>query len=122
MKKLLFALTIIFFLNQKSFSQNVGCNDLADYIVQNGVLHASLGNYTLNSSWLYEVKAYMYDYKIFVIAKIKKSEYDYRTSSYIFCSIPSQNWINFEYGGPGDSESYGERFHQYIMNYTCNCN
>lgn len=38
-----------------------------------------------------------------------------------FCGIPIMNWSNFRFGGYGDSKSYGERFHKYIIDYKCNC-
>lgn len=105
-----------------SFSQQVNCEDLQEFIKSKGYYKTSLANYTLNSSWLYEVTAYEYDFKIYVIAKIKRNEYDYSPRSYVFCEIPPQNWNNFQYGrNYNDLETYGERFHKYIKNYQCNC-
>ncbi|WP_320418779.1 hypothetical protein [Tenacibaculum sp. IB213877] len=104
-----------------SFSQEVDCEDLLEYIETNGSYKTSLSNYTLNSSWLYEVTAYEYDFEIYVIAKIKRNEYDYSPRSYIFCGIPSENWSDFQYGGYSDSDSYGDRFHKYIKDYQCTC-
>jgi hypothetical protein len=75
----------------------------------------------MNSSWLNKVTAYSYNYKIYVIAEIKKNDYDFNPKSYIFCVIPSMNWQNFQFGGYNDSPSYGERFHKYIFDYKCNC-
>ncbi|MEL0643317.1 hypothetical protein V6251_02915 [Olleya sp. Ti.3.14] len=97
------------------------CDDLLSFIENNGYSKGSLSNYTLDSDWLYQVKAYDYEYKIYVVAKIKKSEYSYQTNTYIFCGIPSTNWSNFKNGGYGDSNSYGERFHKYIIDYKCDC-
>ena len=108
-------------LSINSYSQEVSCNDLLSFIKENGYSKGSLSSYTLDSEWLYEVKAYSYDYKIYVVAKIKTSEYSYSTNTYIFCGIPSYNWSNFQFGGYGDSNSYGERFHKYIIDYKCNC-
>ncbi|TYP99014.1 hypothetical protein C7447_102332 [Tenacibaculum adriaticum] len=105
-----------------SFSQEVNCEDLQEFIKTKGYYKTSLANYTLGSSWLYEVTAYEYDYKIYVIAKIKRNEYDYSPKAYVYCGIPSQNWNNFQYGDYNDSDSYGERFHEYIKDYECNCN
>ena len=102
-------------------AQEVSCTDLQDFIEDYGYEKASLSSYTLNSSWLYKVTAYTYEYKIYVIAEIKTNQYSYSTNSYVFCGIPSQNWQYFQYGGYGDSNSYGERFHKYIFNYQCNC-
>lgn len=102
-------------------SDTPSCEDLLDFIETNGYIKSTISNYTLDSDWLYEVKAYTYNYKIYVVAKIKKSEYSYQTNSYVFCDIPSTNWYNFKNGGYGDSDSYGKRFHKYIFDYKCNC-
>lgn len=102
-------------------AQNVSCSELYSFIIENGRKESTLPNYILNSSWLYKVTAYSYNYKIYVIAEIKENEYSYKTSSYIFCGIPSMNWTYFQMGAYGDSNSYGERFHKYIRDYTCNC-
>jgi hypothetical protein len=114
------ALTSLLF-SFNSFSQDVSCDDLLAFIKSEGYYKASLSRYTLNSSWLHKVTAYSYDYKTYVVAEIKNNEYSYQTNTYIFCGIPSQNWSNFRYGGYGGSQSYGERFHKYIINYQCNC-
>lgn len=102
-------------------AQTISCDDLFNYIADNGFKKQTVSNYMMNSSWLYEVTAYQYEYKIYVVAKIKQDDYGYRTRSYIFCGIPTSNWNGFVYGGYGDSNSYGERFHRYIEDYKCNC-
>jgi hypothetical protein len=119
MKK--FFLTLLMLISFNSYAQEVSCDDLLDFIKAKGSYVSGLSNYIMNSSWLYEVTAYRYDSKYFVVAKIKENEYSYTTKSYIFCGIPYMNWSNFYYGGYGDSKSYGERFHKYIIDYTCNC-
>lgn len=102
-------------------AQDVSCEDLTAFVIDKGYLKASLANYTLNSEWLYEVKAYTYEYIIYVVAKIKPNQYSYQTKTYVFCGIPSQNWTKFQYGGYGESTSYGERFHKFIIDYVCDC-
>lgn len=104
------------------YSQDVTCDELLTFVHEKGYLKSTLMNYTLNSTWLYEVKAYSYDNVIFVEAKIKKNEYSIETNTYIFCGIPSLNWSNFQYSSYNDNNStYGERFHKYIINYECDC-
>ncbi|MCX7550272.1 hypothetical protein [Xanthomarina sp. F2636L] len=113
--------TIFLCSSINAHSQEVSCDDLLSFIKDKGYYKSTVSSYTLNSEWLHEVKAYSYDYKIYVVAKIKKNAYSYSTNTYIFCGIPSMNWSNFQYGGYGDSDSYGERFHKYIFNYKCDC-
>ena len=120
MKKLLLLSIILFSFN--SYSQEIGCDELSEFIIAKGYNKGTLSSYTLNSTWLYKVTAYEYEYKTYVIAEIKKNEYSYQTDKYIFCGIPNMNWTNFKYGSYGDSQSYGERFHKYIIDYKCNCN
>jgi hypothetical protein len=105
-----------------SSSDTPSCDSLLEYITSNGYSKGTLINYTLDSEWLKEVKAYSYDYKIYVVAKIKRNEYNYQANTYIFCGISSTNWSNFKNGGYGDSDSYGERFHKYIFDFKCDCN
>lgn len=121
MKKTILVIMFSAFINI-SYSQEINCNDLLNFIVKEGYFKSSLSSYILNSSWLYKVTAYEYEYRTYVVAEIKKSEYSYQTSKYIFCGIPNMNWSNFQYGIYGDSQSYGERFHKYIIDYKCDCN
>ncbi|WP_281631839.1 hypothetical protein [Flavobacterium luteolum] len=107
--------------NYNQQSQEVSCQALYEYIIDKGYQKASLSNYILDSSWLYKVTAYEYNYKTYVIAEIKENEYSYKTSTYIFCGISNMNWNYFQFGDYNDSNSYGERFHKYIFNYKCDC-
>jgi len=119
MRKIFFLLTLLYM--HIGSSQQVSCDNLLEFIESEGYRKGSLSSYTLNSSWLYKVTAYEYDYRIYVVAEIKKNEYSFSTNTYIFCGIPSRNWSNFRYGDYGDSNSYGKRFHKYIIDYDCNC-
>lgn len=103
-------------------TQTISCDELYNFIVENGYKKTTIHRYVMNSSWLNKVTAYSYNYKLYVVAEIKKNDFDFNPKSYIFCLIPSQNWFNFQYGAYRDSDSYGERFHKYIMDYKCNCN
>lgn len=120
--KIVFLLAASLTLSLPARAQSVSCTDLLEFIQNEGYSQGSVSNYTMNSSWLYKVTAYSYDYKIYVVAEIKKNEYSIQTSTYIFCGIPQRNWTNFKNGAYGDSDSYGERFHKYIMDYQCPCN
>ncbi|MCA1764350.1 MAG: hypothetical protein ABR574_07730 [Cryomorphaceae bacterium] len=108
-------------LSFNSKAQDVSCDELKDFIVEEGFRKASISSYTLDSEWLHEVTAYTYEMRTYVVAEIKNNAYSYSTNAYVFCSIPSSNWSSFRNGGYGDSDSYGERFHKYIIDYRCNC-
>ncbi|WP_074406090.1 hypothetical protein [Aquimarina megaterium] len=115
------SLIIFLVVHNKCIAQQVDCNELIDLIKSKGYYTGKVDSYILDSSWLYKVTAYTYNYKTFVIAMIKRNEYSYSTDTYIFCGVPSSNWNNFKHGGYYDSDSYGKRFHKYIMEYKCNC-
>ncbi len=100
-------------------AQDVTCNDLADFVKSEGYYKANVPSYILDSEWLSDVTAYSYEYKVYVIAKIKKSEWDFNPKSYVFCGIPESNWTKFS--STFSDHTYGERFHAYIMDYKCNC-
>ncbi|MES2447717.1 MAG: hypothetical protein V4546_11090 [Bacteroidota bacterium] len=121
MKKLLLVILMQFVVTV-AISQTVKCNDLLDFIITKGYKKATFTSFTLGSSWLSKVTAYTYDYKVYVVADIKESEYSFKTKSYLFCGIPNSNWQSFQYGGYGIPTSYGERFHKYIIDYKCDCN
>lgn len=120
MKHILTVLLIVFSLQMSA--QSVRCEELVDFIQTEGMYSSSLSSYTLDSTWLKKVTLYSYDSNYYIVADIKTSEYSYSSTSYIFCGIPFQNWLNFKNGSYGDSDSYGERFHKYIFNYKCDCN
>jgi hypothetical protein len=103
-------------------AQNITCQDLLEFVIDNGRYKGEVSSITLiNSSWLKSVKAYEYKGKVYVIAEIKDNEYSYQTSTYIFCGIPLRNWDNFENYFSDTNLSYGQKFHKYIINYKCNC-
>ena len=101
--------------------QTPSCEDLKDFIIDNGHYLGKVSGYTMDSSWLMNATAYTYEYKTYVIAEIKTNEYSYKGKEYVFCGVPSSNWSNFKIGSYGDGNSYGKRFHKYIMSYQCNC-
>lgn len=118
-KGLLLFLTILCATELKA--QSVSCTDLLQFITQKGYRKGEVSSYQLiNSSWLKSVTAYSYDNKIFVVAVIKKNQYDYTGKTYIFCGIPSNNWDNFSIYD--NNPSYGEKFRKYIIDYQCDCN
>jgi hypothetical protein len=114
-------LSILVFCLTDTQAQSVKCTDLLQFIKQNGYRKGEVGSYQLmNSSWLKSVTAYTYDNAIFVVAVIKKNEYDFQGKTYIFCGIPSRNWDYFSIYDT--NPSYGEKFRKYIIDYKCDCN
>ena len=119
MKKIFY---IVFFtFSSLSFSQDISCSELLDFVKQNGYSSGSVDSFTMQSSWLHRVTQYSYDSMNFVVAEIKENEYSFNTKKYIFCGVPSYNWSQFRFGGYGMSNSYGERFHDLIFPYKCDC-
>ncbi|WP_430399933.1 hypothetical protein [Flavobacterium sp.] len=120
MKKIVFF--ILFGLASfTSNAQDMSCTELMEFIEDEGSYYSNVSNFTMNSSWLYKVTCYSYDYKYYVIAEIKENEYSYSTKKYVFCNIPYSNWRDFKNGDIFNKSTHGERFHKYIKDYLCNC-
>ncbi|WP_106793056.1 hypothetical protein [Aquimarina sp. Aq78] len=121
MKKIFLKAILLSFLSSTPNiqAQEISCSELIDFIKTKGYYTGKIDSYILDSSWLYKVTTYTYNYKTFIIAMIKRNEYTSSIDTYIFCGVPSSNWNNFKHGGYNDS--YGKRFHKYIMEYKCNC-
>ena len=68
---------------------------------------------------LAEVEYYELQNMGFVVAYIKSSDYDFTGKPYIFCGISSYTWSSFKTSGM--MGSWGESFHEYIMDHTCDC-
>lgn len=118
-QRIVLTFTTFIFLISVLSAQDVTCKELADFVKSEGYYKANVPSYILDSEWLSDVTAYSYDYKVYVIAKIKKSEWDFNPKSYVFCGIPENNWSKFS--SWYSNHTYGERFHAYIMDYKCNC-
>lgn len=103
-------------------AQNVKCQELLEFVVENGYFKGEISSIALfDSDWLKAVKAYEYKGSVFVVAEIKKDDFSYQTNTYIFCGIPVRNWDNFESIFINSDLTYGEKFHKYIIDYKCNC-
>lgn len=119
MKKYIILILLVF--SVKANAQDVFCEDLMKYVVEEGRQIGQVGSMSLlNSTWLNEVTAYSIEDKIVVIAEIKKDEWGYSTKKYVFCGIPKSNWNEFS-SIYDMQKTYGERFHLYIKDYICNC-
>lgn len=110
------------FLLISSFSLNaqetVDCNTLMEFVKENCSLQDQVSCY--NSSMLESVQSYNWEGTIVVIANIKSNKYDIYGKPYIFCDVPISNWTYFR--NTSSNESWGKAFHEYIMDYKCDCN
>lgn len=121
MKNLLHILFYVIFVsyNNDVIAQNISCDQLVRSVESDASFYSEVQwAVLLSSEFLEEVKAYEYEDILFVIAKFKRQPTEIFGKKYIFCGVPPSNWRAFKdtFGG-----SYGERFHQYIMDYVCNC-
>jgi hypothetical protein len=115
-----FIALLLVMITGTSFSQNVSCENLMRAVKSEASYYGEVSSFTLISSeFLKEVKAYDYEGTLFVIATFQPKSNEFFPRTYIFCGIPYSNWNSFKNGFNG---SYGERFHQYIIDYVCNCN
>jgi exonuclease VII small subunit len=98
------------------------CESLKKFIIENAEIVSSIEKNTLNSSWLDNVTAFEYNNDLYVIISIRENNVSYKSNEYIFCGIPHNNWNSFRNKAFFNDSSYGERFHEYIFEYKCNCN
>ena len=116
MIKILFLTT--FFLSATFFSQTTSCNDLVQYAKSADSYPDRVNPF--NSTMIAKAEYYTVDNGGLVIAYLKSNDFDYSGKPYIFCGISAQRWAKFK--SEGSYGSWGEAFHQYIMDYKCNCN
>jgi hypothetical protein len=119
LKQLILTPTFFAFTIAPISAQDTTCDELANFVKSKGYYKANVPSYILDSEWLTDVTAYSYEYKVYVIAKVKKNEWDFSPKSYVFCGIPENNWNKFS--SSYSDNTYGERFHTYIMDYQCDC-
>lgn len=111
-------LTFFLFTSLTFSKPQTSCEEIIRLAKSEGIRHGYVSSISLmNSEWLKNVEAYKIEGVIIVIATIK-NESSYFGKEYVFCGVPESNWTSFSYGYSG---SYGERFHQYIIDYQCNC-
>jgi hypothetical protein len=110
--------------NSSTLTTNLtDCDELIEAVESRAYHYSSIPSYTLyDSSWLKSVEAYEYDGNLFIIAEIKRDSYGFSAEKYIFCGISKSNWGAFKSGLYDSNKTIGERFHKYIIDYTCNCN
>ncbi|NVK53838.1 MAG: hypothetical protein HWD85_12955 [Flavobacteriaceae bacterium] len=115
--KAILPLIFIIFLPRLSNGQGISCQEVYEIVTENYDYKDTVT--PIGSSMLTRVTYYTLDGDGFVVANIKRNEYDFRGTPYIFCGISSQRWARFK--NEGMFNSWGESFHAYIRDYTCNC-
>ena len=104
-------------LTVNSSAQSISCSELHDVVTTKSYYKDVVNCF--GSSMLVKATRYEYEGVGFVVALIKQGKYDFKGTTYIFCGISSYAWSNFK--GKGMTDSWGEAFHQYIMDRTCDC-
>lgn len=100
----------------------ISCETALSFMKTNGDLLKHLNSEELSSSWLTNVYLYTFKDVYYVIAEMKNEKYGFSvTKEYIFCDIPHLYWLSFEKGGTMLSNSFGERFNEFIKPNSCNC-
>ncbi|OBQ14490.1 MAG: hypothetical protein AN482_01880 [Anabaena sp. LE011-02] len=116
MKKLFIVFAILLLVTANTYSQKLSCQEVFDIVTSRYDLKETTTCY--NSTMLVKVVYYTLDGNGYVVAYIKQNDYDFSGTPYIFCGIDNMRWMYFKIGG---IESWGESFHEYIMDYKCNC-
>ncbi|MCG2760601.1 MAG: hypothetical protein L6407_05265 [Candidatus Delongbacteria bacterium] len=99
-------------------SQSTSCSDLVSYAKSEDPYPDRVSPY--GSTMIAKAEFYQVEGGGLVIAYLKSNEYDYSGKPYIFCGISRERWAKFKSVGMYDG--WGEAFHQYIMDHTCDCN
>jgi hypothetical protein len=116
-----FMFLLITLLSASLKGQQMSCDDLIDILESEGYNEGTVNTSLVNSSWLKSANAYEYDGRLFVIAEIKSNEFNWSAKEYVFCDVPERNWNSFKNGYLNIGSTPGERFHEYIFEYKCNC-
>jgi hypothetical protein len=98
-------------------SKKISCYSLMNFIIEKG----SSSNYIEinSSSMLSGVRYYYYNGEGYVIIWVKNNTYDSDYKPYIYCGISKERWNYFT--SYGEKSSWGESFHYYIKDYSCDC-
>jgi hypothetical protein len=103
-------------------AQTTNCDELISYVLNNGRKLGTINeSEIINSSWLKKIEGFSINNSTVVVAEIYLDENKLSSKKYIFCGIPSNNWNTFFFGRYAIGKSLGEKFHEYIFDYKCNC-
>lgn len=115
MKRILLFGAFLFFT---AYSAQASCHELVQYAKSEDSYPDRIT--PINSSMLAKAEYYKVNGGGLVIAYLKSNDYDFTGRPYIFCGISTQRWAKFK--SEGMFGSYGKAFHEYIRDYTCDCN
>lgn len=123
-KQIILASLFFLFVINLSYSQQQrpNCNDLISYVRENGRNVGTIKeSEIINSSWLKRIEGFSINGNTVVIANIYLNKQKVNSQEYIFCGISAINWDIFYGGRYQVGLSLGEKFHEYIFEYKCNC-
>ncbi|MAZ72341.1 MAG: hypothetical protein CMC70_04255 [Flavobacteriaceae bacterium] len=99
-------------------AQSISCQELFEIVTENYESKDEVTCYL--SSMLTKATYYQLEGMGFVVGYIKSNDFDLYGKPYIFCGISTARWRAFK--SAGVYGSWGESFHEYIREYTCDCN
>jgi len=105
-------LMVFLMFTSVDMSENITCEELMENIIYEGVFFGGLDDHTLNSPFLSNVTAYIYDDEIYAVST------DARDRTTIYCEIPKEDWDAFE---EACNCSYSKKFDDYIRKHNCDC-
>ena len=92
--------------------ENITCEELMENIIYEGVFFGGLDEHNLNSPFLNDVTAYIYNEEIYVVST------DSRDRTSVYCNVDKEDWEAFE---ANCSCSYSKKFDDHIRKHSCNC-
>src|SRR5690606_1674817 len=95
-------------------AQKISCQEAYEIVLEYGENKRTITPY--GSSMLTKVVKYEVDGTLYVVGYIKKNDYDFKGSPYLFCGVSRYDWNSFTYNY---INSAGEAFHKYIFPYKC---
>lgn len=95
-----------------STHKDISCEELMENIIYEGVFFGGLNEHDLNSPFLNDVTAYIYQENIYVITT------DSRERTEIYCEVEKEDWAAFE--EPCNC-SYSKKFAAHIRKFECDC-
>jgi|GEM_PF-4185481 len=104
---------MVFFISVSTdVTENITCEELMENIIYEGVFFGAIDSHTLNSPFINDATAYIYNDDIYVVST------DSRDRTTIHCQVPKGDWDAFE---AACNCSYFKKFNEYISKHSCDC-